>query len=94
MISNSFPEELIEFLRIPSISTQPEHESDILKAAEYLVGYVESIGVDNCQIINTEGYPVVYGEKIVNDKLPTVLVYGHYDVQPADSADEWISMPF
>jgi acetylornithine deacetylase/succinyl-diaminopimelate desuccinylase-like protein len=85
---------LLEFLSIPSISTQPEHKDDVIKAANYLVAYTKSLGLDNSQLLSTEGYPIVYAEKIINNTLPTVLIYGHYDVQPADPIEKWSTPPF
>lgn len=89
-----FLEELIAFLRIPSISTLPEHRKDINKAAQFVKDQLIAAGADKALLIETIGNPLVYGEKIVNPQLPTVLVYGHYDVQPADPYELWKSEPF
>lgn len=89
-----FLEELFELLRIPSISADPKHKDDIEKAAENLKTHFEKIGMENIEICETPGYPVVYADKIIDKKLPTVLIYGHYDVQPADPLELWDSEPF
>ncbi len=89
-----FVQELIEWLKIPSVSADPKFKDDVLKAAEYLKHQFEKIGMDNVALLPTEGYPVVYAEKIIDAAKPTVLVYGHYDVQPADPYELWSSPPF
>ncbi len=89
-----FVSELIDWLRIPSVSADPKFKDDMLKAAEYLKQQFEKIGMENVELLPTEGYPVVYAEKITNQSAPTVLVYGHYDVQPADPYELWTSPPF
>ncbi len=89
-----FLEELFEWLRIPSISADSTRKADVRKAAEYLQQQLSAVGVDAVQIYETKGHPIVYAEKIVDATLPTVLVYGHYDVQPADPLDLWFSPPF
>ncbi len=89
-----FVSELIDWLRIPSVSADPKFKDDVLKAAEYLKQQFEKIGMENVELLPTEGYPVVYAEKITNQSAPTVLVYGHYDVQPADPYELWTSPPF
>jgi acetylornithine deacetylase/succinyl-diaminopimelate desuccinylase-like protein len=86
---------LIEFLRIPSISTAPERQPDIEHAANWLVTRMQAIGFDRAEMIPTAGHPVAYGEWLgAGPSAPTVLVYGHYDVQPTDPDDEWASPPF
>ncbi len=92
--SNRFLDELFELLKIPSISAKSEHKKDIISCAELLKSHLEKQNFDNCEICETNGHPIVYGEKIVDDKLPTVLVYGHYDVQPIDPIELWDSAPF
>jgi acetylornithine deacetylase/succinyl-diaminopimelate desuccinylase-like protein len=87
-------EQLLELLRIPSVSANPKHKGDMVKAAQWLHDHLGDIGLDNVNISPTPGHPVVYGEKVVNDEWPTVLVYGHYDVQPPDPLDLWDSPPF
>ena len=87
-------DELLEFLRIPSISADPAYKGDVRKAAEWLEANMKSVGIDNVEICETAGHPIVYGEKIIDPALPTVLVYGHYDVQPPDPLDLWDSPPF
>lgn len=92
---DNFIEELKEFLRIQSISSDPEKKSEMQKAADLLMSKFIELGFSNIQILNPEeGHPIVYAEKIVDPKKPTVLVYGHYDVQPVDPIDLWKSPPF
>lgn len=87
-------EELFGLLRIPSISSTIDHKKDILKAAEYWKKLLLDAGCDKAEIMPTDGNPVVYGEKIIGKQLPTVLVYGHYDVMPVDPIDLWNTPPF
>ena len=89
-----FLDELMELLRIPSISAKPEHAPDMQLTAEAVKAKLVAAGADKVEVCATKGYPVVYAEKIIDAKLPTVLVYGHYDVQPADPLDLWDSPPF
>ena len=89
-----FLAELFEWLRIPSVSADSRHKGDVRKAAEFVKEKLTSAGVDKAEICETKGHPIVYAEKIVNPSLPTVLVYGHYDVQPADPLNLWNSPPF
>ncbi|HLP21785.1 MAG TPA: dipeptidase, partial [Chitinophagales bacterium] len=89
-----FLNELLDLLRIPSISADEKYAGDVNKAAEFVSEQLKKAGADKVEVIATKGYPVVYGEKIIDAKLPTVLVYGHYDVQPADPLDLWNSPPF
>lgn len=89
-----FLEELLELLRIPSVSADPTFKNDVLACAAYIKTKLIAAGADNVEICPTTGYPIVYGDKIVNPSLPTVLVYGHYDVQPADPYELWDSPPF
>ena len=91
---NRFLDELFELLKIPSISAKSENKKDIISCAELLKSHLEKQNFDNCEICETKGHPIVYGEKIVDNELPTVLVYGHYDVQPADPLELWESGPF
>ena len=86
--------ELKDFLRIPSISTLPEHKQDCRRAAEFLASELKRIGVENVRLIDTKGHPLVYGDWLHASGRPTGLVYGHYDVQPTDPIDEWTSPPF
>ena len=93
--ADRFLAELEAFLRIPSISTAPEHKADMERAANWVAENLRAIGADNVQVFPTAGHPVVYGElRAADPNAPTVLVYGHYDVQPADPVDEWHSPPF
>jgi acetylornithine deacetylase/succinyl-diaminopimelate desuccinylase-like protein len=87
-------EELISLLKVPSVSADPAFSKDVLKTAELLSSRLTEIGIERVEVCPTAGYPVVYGEKIVDTSLPTVLVYGHYDVQPPDPIDLWDSPPF
>jgi len=89
-----FIEELFELLRIPSVSADPQYKNDVIRTAEAIKMNLIAAGADNVEICSTAGYPIVYGEKIIDPKMPTVLVYGHYDVQPADPIDLWTSGPF
>ncbi len=89
-----FIDELLELLRIPSVSADPKFKGDVLKMADAMKAKLAAAGADNVQLIQTDGYPVVFGEKIIDKKLPTVLVYGHYDVQPPDPLELWTSPPF
>ena len=89
-----FLDELIHLLRIPSISARSEHKGDMITCAEEVKKYLLASGADKAEIYPTEGHPVVYGEKIIDAGKPTVLVYGHYDVQPADPIELWHSGPF
>ena len=89
-----FLEELLDLLRIPSVSADPKFKNDVLNCAEFIKSKMMGAGADNVEICKTAGYPIVYGEKIINPSLPTVLVYGHYDVQPADPYELWDSPPF
>jgi len=86
--------ELFELLRIPSVSADPVYAQDVWEAADKVKYFLEKAGLDNVKVESTPGYPIVYGEKIVDPSLPTVLVYGHYDVQPADPLELWESDPF
>lgn len=89
-----FLSELIELLKIPSISADSAYNNDILKAAKAVKTSLQNAGCDTVEICETKGNPIVYGEKIIDKNLPTILVYGHYDVQPADPLDLWDSSPF
>ena len=89
-----FLNELFELLRIPSVSADPAYKNDVLKTAEVVKQRLLDAGADLAEVCETTGYPVVYGEKMVDAAKPTVLVYGHYDVQPADPVELWSSPPF
>lgn len=86
--------ELFELLRIPSVSADPKYKDDVKKAAEKVKELLIKAGVDKAEVCPTAGHPVVYAEKMVNEKAPTVIVYGHYDVQPPDPLELWESPPF
>jgi acetylornithine deacetylase/succinyl-diaminopimelate desuccinylase-like protein len=87
-------DELKDFLRIPSVSTLAEHGPDIDRAAEFVASSLRTAGLDNVETIPTAGHPLVYGDWLHAPGMPTVLCYGHYDVQPPDPLDEWTSPPF
>jgi acetylornithine deacetylase/succinyl-diaminopimelate desuccinylase-like protein len=89
-----FINELMDLLRIPSVSADPAFSEDVLKAADFVAEKLKQGGLDAVEICPTAGFPVVFGEKIIDPTLPTVLIYGHYDVQPADPYDLWHSPPF
>ncbi len=89
-----FKEELFELLRIPSISTDSQRKDNIRSAAEFLKGQLGALELDRAEIFETDGNPIVYGELITDEAKPTVLVYGHYDVQPPDPLELWETKPF
>ena len=89
-----FLQELFELIRIQSISSQKEHKEDMVNTAEYWKRTIKNAGADKAEVISTKGNPVVYGEKTIDPSLPTVLVYGHYDVMPVDPVSLWESSPF
>jgi acetylornithine deacetylase/succinyl-diaminopimelate desuccinylase-like protein len=89
-----FLDELKDLLRIPSISTDPEHKADIRHAAQVLKAELTRIGMENAAILETAGHPLVYADWLQASETPTALLYGHYDVQPPDPLDEWLSPPF
>ncbi len=89
-----FLNELFEWLKIPSVSSDSGHKDDMFKAANWAKDALLKAGADKAEVFETKGHPVVYGEKIIDPAKPTVLVYGHYDVQPADPLDLWDSPPF
>ena len=91
---DKYLKQLIELLKIPSISADPSYTSDVRKAAVWVGDALKEAGCDNIEIIKTLGHPIVYAEKILNADFPTVLVYGHYDVQPPDPIELWDSPPF
>ena len=83
-----------EFLRIPSISAQPEYGEACRQAAEWLAGQLHGMGIDNVEVSETGGHPIVYGDWLHAADAPTVIVYGHYDVQPVDPIELWETAPF
>jgi len=89
-----FLDELFVLLRIPSVSADPKHAADVVRTAEAVKERLAAAGADKVEIMETGGHPMVYGEKIIDPSLPTVLVYGHYDVQPADPISLWTTPPF
>src|SRR5215471_21395189 len=95
-----FVEELKALLRIPSVSTLPEHAADVRRAAEFVAAELKRIGMENVRLIETisaehpGGHPLVYADWLHAEGKPTILCYGHYDVQPADPLEEWKSPPF
>jgi acetylornithine deacetylase/succinyl-diaminopimelate desuccinylase-like protein len=89
-----FVKELIELLKIPSVSADPAYKKDVLNTAAAVKDALKTAGCDSVEICETPGYPIVFGEKIIDKNLPTILVYGHYDVQPPDPVELWDSPPF
>ena len=89
-----FLDELIELLKIPSISADSAYKKDVILTADEVAKRLGEAGAENIEICETDGYPIIYADKIINPELPTVLVYGHYDVQPPDPIDLWTSPPF
>jgi acetylornithine deacetylase/succinyl-diaminopimelate desuccinylase-like protein len=89
-----FLEELFGLIRIPSVSSKSEHKEDMYKAAEYIKEALLKVGMDKAEVMETEGNPVTYAEKIIDPSLPTVMVYGHMDVMPAEPFELWESPPF
>jgi acetylornithine deacetylase/succinyl-diaminopimelate desuccinylase-like protein len=86
--------ELFDFLKIPSISADKKYSDSVHEAAAFVADKLKSAGADDVEVCPTAGYPIIFGRKFVDEKLPTVLVYGHYDVQPADPLDLWTTPPF
>lgn len=91
---NRFLEELTSLLRIPSVSADSAYKADVAKVADFLADHLKEIGLDKVTVFPTKGHPIVYAEKIIDSSSPTVLVYGHYDVQPADPIELWDSPAF
>ncbi|MDQ6480470.1 dipeptidase [Dyadobacter sp. LHD-138] len=91
---DKFLNELLDLIRIPSVSADSKFKNDMRRAAEFVRDRISEAGADRVEIYETPGHPIVYGEKIIDPSLPTVLVYGHYDVQPADPYELWDSPPF
>ncbi|HRD82648.1 MAG TPA: dipeptidase [Saprospiraceae bacterium] len=89
-----FLAELLDWLRIPSVSADPKFKGDVQRMAEAVADQLRATGAENVEVCPTAGHPIVYGEKLISPELPTVLVYGHYDVQPADPLELWESGPF
>ena len=89
-----FLNELFNLIRIPSISSIEAHKPDMIRCAEYWKQLILEAGADKCEIMPTQGNPVVYAEKIIDPKLKTVIIYGHYDVMPVDPIELWNTSPF
>src|ERR1700744_2063512 len=87
-------DELFDLLRFPSVSADPKYKPEVLKTADYVAEKLRDAGADKVEVCQTAGYPIVYGEKIIDASKPTVLVYGHYDVQPPDPLELWKTPPF
>jgi acetylornithine deacetylase/succinyl-diaminopimelate desuccinylase-like protein len=87
-------DELVDWLKIPSVSADKNYKDAVLQAANYLAEQFKKINLDQVALLPTKGYPVVYAEKIIDMQLPTILIYGHYDVQPADPYELWNAPPF
>lgn len=92
--SDTFVGELEELLRIPSVSTDSSYADEVQRAAEWLTAHLDHIGLQHTEVVSTDGHPIVYAEHVTGDDKPTVVVYGHYDVQPPDPLDEWETEPF
>src|SRR5215210_4273286 len=88
-----FEEQLKALLRIPSVSAQPSHDADTRRAAEFVFEDFRAMGLD-AELISTQGHPLVYAERLVSAGKPTLLIYGHYDVQPPEPLEPWTSPPF
>ncbi|MCA0992171.1 dipeptidase [Pseudalkalibacillus hwajinpoensis] len=91
---DSYLKELEEFLKIQSISALPAHKSDVQKGAKWVANSLEKAGMENIEVIETDGHPIVYADWLHAEEKPTILIYGHYDVQPADPLDLWETPPF
>src|SRR5258705_1653803 len=89
-----FLDELFDLLRIPSVSADSRNKADVRKDAEFIVQKLKTAGADSVELCETKGHPIVYGQKIISESASTVLVYGHYDVQPPDPLNLWTSPPF
>jgi len=92
--SDRYLAELKDFVSIPSISTLVEHKPDMQRAADWVAGQLKAFGMEHVQIMPTAGHSVVYADWLKAPGKQTILVYGHYDVQPADPLDEWVTPPF
>jgi acetylornithine deacetylase/succinyl-diaminopimelate desuccinylase-like protein len=91
---DTFLEELKDLLRLPSVSADPTYKEAVLQTAQWVANALQTAGANQVDVVKTPGYPVVYGEKMIDPSKPTVVVYGHYDVQPPDPLDLWNSPPF
>ena len=91
---SKFLRELYEFLKIPSVSADPNQKKDMVECSKWLKRCLKNSGCQNVKIIDTKGHPIVYADKLIDKNLPTILVYGHYDVQPPDPISLWDSPPF
>ena len=89
-----FLSQLFDLLRIPSVSADSNYKEDVIRGAEKVAEFLTQAGAECVEICKTAGHPIVYGEKIIDPTLPTILVYGHYDVQPADPLELWTTAPF
>ena len=87
-------DEFVAFLRIPSISALPERADDVRRAAEFVARTLRSIGIEHVEVSETGRHPIVCGDWLHAPEAPTVIVYGHYDVQPVDPLDQWLQPPF
>src|SRR5262245_27254754 len=91
---NRFVTELMDFVRFPTVSTLPKHADDLKKCAAWLANHLRQVGLGHVKVVPTRGHPLVYAERWRAPGRPTVLIYGHYDVQPPDPLHEWRSPPF
>lgn len=92
--SETFFAQLFDFLRFPSISSRSEHKANVLSCARWLAEHMKSVGIENVQLYETAGHPIVYGSYTKQSDAPTILVYGHYDVQPVEPLELWETLPF
>ena len=91
---NEFINDLKEILRIPSISTDSAYKTEVQRCAQWLVSHLKQIGIENAELVQTDGHPIVYAEYFNNALNPTVIIYSHYDVQPPDPIELWKTDPF
>src|SRR5690242_1545276 len=91
---DQYQDELLDFLRIPSVSALPAHAADVERAARWVAGRLSQAGIEAVQVLPTGGHPVVYGDWLHAPGKPTLLIYGHFDTQPADPLELWTSPPF
>src|SRR5689334_16310567 len=92
--SSRFTEELKEFISFPSVSAQPKHADDLNRCSSWLAGHLRRVGLHNAKVVSTRGHPLVYADWLGDPRAPTLLIYGHYDVQPPEPLAEWHSPPF
>ena len=91
---NRFVADLMDCIRFPSVSAQPQHAEDVRACAVWLVNHLRQVGMEHAQVLPTRGHPLVYADWLHASGRPALLIYGHYDVQPPEPLDEWRSPPF